>query len=176
MVVFSSLRTILKPGLTKNLLANQARNGGGYSVPIRPSRWVYDKFKDDVHFYFMLAAIPIGMTVACINLFVGPGELTPIPEGYVPREEEYHRNPVTRLLTKHFKTGIQENFEVHLHEMWELGKISEMRQLKAEVKRQMAIHGDYKGWYHRSDIAHYSRMKRRNDEVASGAGGHKLQD
>ena len=67
-------------------------------MPIRPSRWVYDKFKDDVHFYFMLAAIPIGMTVACINLFVGPGELTPIPEGYVPREEEYHRNPVTRYV------------------------------------------------------------------------------
>merc|ERR1711872_1111336 len=126
MVVFSSLRTILKPSNVKNLIQNQVRNGGGYSVPIRPSRWVYDKFKDDVHFYFKIA-----------NLFVGPGELTPIPEGYVPREEEYHRNPITRLITKYLKTGIQETFEVHLHEMWELGKISEMRQLKAEVKRQM---------------------------------------
>merc|ERR1719206_685631 len=45
-----------------------------------------------------------------------------------------------------------------------------------KVKRQMAIHGDYKGWYHRSDIAHYSRLKRKNDEVSSAAGGHKLQD
>merc|ERR1712018_1049446 len=91
------LLTILKPSNVKNLIQNQVRNGGGYSVPIRPSRWVYDKFKDDVHFYFMIAAIPIGMTVAAINLFVGPGELTPIPEGYVPREEEYHRNPITRF-------------------------------------------------------------------------------
>ena len=32
----------------------QVRNGGHYSVPARPSRWMWDKFKDDVHFYFML--------------------------------------------------------------------------------------------------------------------------
>ena len=36
------------------LLLSQVRNGGHYSVPARPSRWMWDKFKDDVHFYFML--------------------------------------------------------------------------------------------------------------------------
>ena len=24
----------------------------------------------------------------------------------------------------------------------------------------MQIHGDYKGWYHRDDIAHYARLQR----------------
>ena len=38
-----------------------------------------------------------------------------------------------------------------------------MRALKFEVQRQMNIHGDYKGWYHRLDIARYSRMQRRAD-------------
>jgi hypothetical protein len=42
-------------------------------------------------------------------------------------------------------------------------QVSEMGQLKAEVKRQMQIHGDYKGWYHRPDVARYSRMKRAAD-------------
>merc|ERR1712106_1313847 len=155
MVVFSSLRTILKPGTIKPLVQNQVRNGGHYNVHIRPSRWVWDKFKDDLHWYFMLA---------------------PIPEGYHPTEEEYHRHPISRFIMKHFKHGIQENFEVHLHGMWELGKISEMRQLKAEGKRQMAIHGDYKGWYHRQDIAHYSRVKRESNENSMRGGGHKFVD
>ena len=69
------------------------------SVPIRPSRWVYDKFKDDVHFYFMLAAIPIGITITAVNVLVGPGELRPIPEGYQPKEEEYFAHPISRLVT-----------------------------------------------------------------------------
>merc|ERR1712106_1190847 len=159
-VVFSSLRTILKPGTIKPLVQNQVRNGGHYNVHIRPSRWVWDEFKDDLHWYFMLAALPIGIAVTAVNVLVGPATLSPI----------------SRFIMKHFKHGIQENFEVHLHGMWELGKISEMRQLKAEVKRQMAIHGDYKGWYHRQDIAHYSRVKRESNENSMRGGGHKFVD
>ena len=49
-----------------------------------------------------------------------------------------------RFIVKHFKVGYQELHEVHLHNMWETGKVVEMKQLKAEVKRQMAIQGDYK--------------------------------
>merc|ERR1711892_848589 len=176
MVVFSSLRTILKPGTIKPLAQNQVRNGGHYNVHIRPSRWVLDKFKDDLHWYFMLAALPIGIAVTAVNVLVGPATLAPIPDGYHPTEEEYHRHPISRFIMKHFKHGIQENFEVHLHGMWELGKISEMRQLKAEGKRQMAIHGDYKGWYHRQDIAHYSRVKRESNENSMRGGGHKFVD
>ena len=76
---------------------SQVRNGGHYSVPIRPSRWVYDKFKDDVHWYFMLAAIPIGIAITAVNVLVGPAELRPIPEGYTPADWEYHRNPISRF-------------------------------------------------------------------------------
>jgi len=145
------------------------------SVPIRPSRWVYDKFKDDVHFYFMLAAIPIGITVSAVNVLVGPGELRPIPEGYQPKEEEYFAHPISRFIVKHFKRGFQEMYEVHLHYIWETSKVVEMRHLKEEVKRQMALHGDYKGWYHRSDMAHYARQKRLADQTSTAAGGEKLQ-
>lgn len=45
---------------------------------------------------------------------------------------------------KHFKVGYQELYEVSLHNNWETSKVVEMKQLKAEVKRQMALQGDYK--------------------------------
>ena len=40
--------------------------------------------------------------------------------------------------------GYQELYEVSLHNNWETAKVVEMKQLKAEVKRQMALQGDYK--------------------------------
>eukprot|EP00091_Calanus_sinicus_P009226 TRINITY_DN216_c0_g1_i3.p2 TRINITY_DN216_c0_g1~~TRINITY_DN216_c0_g1_i3.p2 ORF type:complete len:177 (-),score=45.74 TRINITY_DN216_c0_g1_i3:45-575(-) len=175
MAIFSTLRSGLKPNNFKTIIQNQVRNGGHYTVPARPSRWVYDKFKDDVHFYFMLTAIPVGISILAINILVGPAELRPIPEGYQPREWEYHPNPITRIITKYFKTGMQENYEVHLHCAWECAKISEMGQLRAEVKRQMQIHGDYKGWYHRPDIARYSRMKREADTFNTSCQGTEFQ-
>ena len=92
MSVFSSLRRVLN---TKTVLQSQVRNSG-YSVALRPSRWVYDKFKDDLHFYFMLGAIPTGLAITLINLFYSNGQLSTIPEGYTPKEHEYHRNPITR--------------------------------------------------------------------------------
>ena len=45
---------------------------------------------------------------------------------------------------KHLKIGYQELYEVSLHNNWETAKVVEMKQLKAEVKRQMALEGDYK--------------------------------
>ena len=45
---------------------------------------------------------------------------------------------------KHLKVGYQELYEVSLHNNWETAKVVEMKQLKAEVKRQMALEGDYK--------------------------------
>ena len=49
-----------------------------------------------------------------------------------------------RFIVKHLKIGYQELYEVSLHNNWETAKVVEMKQLKAEVKRQMALEGDYK--------------------------------
>ena len=61
---------------------------------------------------------------------------------------------------KYTKMGFQEEYERHLHGIWEATKVwllllllltlllsfktAEMRALKMEVQRQMQIHGDYK--------------------------------
>ena len=156
MAVVSSLRRGVLT--TKNVVQTQVRNGG-YSAAIRPSRWTYDKFKDDLHFYFMLGAIPCGLGVLVANIMGGNTELRAIPEDYTPKEWEHFRNPITRFIVKHFKVGYQELYEVSLHNNWETSKVVEMKQLKAEVKRQMALQGDYKGWYHRSDLAKFARQR-----------------
>eukprot|EP00088_Acartia_fossae_P062307 TRINITY_DN7517_c0_g1_i1.p1 TRINITY_DN7517_c0_g1~~TRINITY_DN7517_c0_g1_i1.p1 ORF type:complete len:174 (-),score=21.94 TRINITY_DN7517_c0_g1_i1:71-592(-) len=173
MPVFSSLRRVLQ---TKTSTLSQVRNSG-FSVPGRPSRWMYDRFKDDLHFYALLTGIPVGIAITTINLFYSNGQLSAIPDGYTPKEWEYYPNPITRFITRYFKIGYQELYEVHLHNMWECAKVSEMSQLKNEVKRQMAMKGDYKGWYHRSDMAKYARQRRAmNIETTDSRGDHLIDE
>ena len=145
MAVLSSLRRGVLT--TKNVFQPQIRYGGGYSAAIRPSRWHYDKFKDELHFYFMLGAIPCGLGILVTNIMGGNTELRAIPDNYTPKEWEYFPNPITRFIVKHLKIGYQELYEVSLHNNWETAKVVEMKQLKAEVKRQMALEGDYKVEY-----------------------------
>jgi len=148
----------------------------GYVNPPRPSRWLYDKFKDDVHFYILLGAIPVGIFIVSMNVFIGPAKLEVIPEGYKPQEWEYYRNPTVRFLVKHFKRGHQQDYETTLHNIWEAEKIAEMRALKKEVRRQMQIHGDYKGWYHRQDVASYARRARVGQEFNTSTQGYKFYE
>lgn len=77
---------------------------------------------------------------------------------------------------KHFKVGFQELFEVSLHNLWQEKKVMDMKALKMEVRRQMQIHGDYKAWYHRADVAHYTRQWRKIAEEQTETRGHRLQD
>merc|ERR1712038_1518754 len=147
----STLRGVLS---ARNVIQTQVRNGG--------------------HYYFMLAAIPVGAGIFFTNLFYSNAQLSAIPEDYHPKEWEYYPNPITRFIVKHFKVGYQELHEVHLHNMWETGKVVEMKQLKAEVKRQMAIQGDYKGWYHRDGLAKYARQRKSMMEENTEHRGHKL--
>merc|ERR1711874_643026 len=81
MPVFSSLRRVLN---VKNIVKSQVRNSG-YSVPIRPSRWVYDKFKDDVHFYLAIMGIPLGAAITLTNLLYSNAQLSAIPRVTLPR-------------------------------------------------------------------------------------------
>lgn len=67
-------------------------SGGGHNhFVIQPTRWQWHKFKDLLHFYTFVGAIPLGLISLYANLTIGPAELAPIPEGYVPKEHEYFR-------------------------------------------------------------------------------------
>lgn len=66
-------------------------SGGHHTFQIKPARWSWNKFKDMLHFYTMVAVIPSTIVITCINIFIGPAKLVPIPEGYNPQEYEYHQ-------------------------------------------------------------------------------------
>lgn len=68
------------------------------TLHIAPSRFQWNKFKDQVHLYIMLGVIPITALILYVNIFIGPAQLTPIPEGYTPKHWEYHRVSVDELL------------------------------------------------------------------------------
>lgn len=74
------------------LLLGQIRcMSGPRTMPIKPSNFQWHKTKDWFHFYFLLGAIPVCTTIFLINVFIGPATLEEIPEGYIPKEWEYHQ-------------------------------------------------------------------------------------
>ncbi|KAA3669806.1 NADH dehydrogenase (ubiquinone) 1 beta subcomplex subunit 5 [Paragonimus westermani] len=87
----------------------------------KPSEFLNKKFIDSAvgplsfnwtqHFFIMLGVVPCLVLVFCVNLFVGPAELTDIPEGYEPRFWEYYRHPISRLIAKHFTPHPQMLYE-----------------------------------------------------------------
>lgn len=64
---------------------------GPRTMVVQPSRFQWNKFKDNLHFYSLLGAIPCTLLIFFVNVFIGPATLTPTPEGYEPKHWEYHR-------------------------------------------------------------------------------------
>lgn len=58
---------------------------------IKASGFQWHKAKDWLHFYLLVGFIPIGTAIFLTNVFIGPATLEEIPEGYVPKEWEYHK-------------------------------------------------------------------------------------
>lgn len=159
----------------RNVLKTPVRSGSGGAALVqnRPSRWEYDLFKDQLHFYIMLGAIPLGLLITFVNLMKGPAELKPIPEGYVPEEYEYYKSPITRWMMKHVYDSYQQKYEKHLCNVWEETKKQNMMLLRKEVHRQMKVHQDYKGWYTREHHAEYLRMSMNNNKSNLEARGFR---
>lgn len=75
------------------VLIGLVRNGGGHQrvMEIIPSKYQWHKYKDLLHFYLMLGAIPALGLVFYTNVFIGPATLTEIPCDYQPRHWEYEK-------------------------------------------------------------------------------------
>jgi len=73
------------------------------TMVIVPGRYQWNKFKDFVHFYTLLGAIPIGIGVTLVNVFIGPATLEEIPDGYIPKEWEYHEVRCRQILDSLYK-------------------------------------------------------------------------
>merc|ERR1712150_160216 len=70
-------------------------------MEILPSKYEYNHWKDLLHYYVMLAAVPIAAVVFYSNVIIGQAELADIPEGYEPKVWEYHKHPISRFLARY---------------------------------------------------------------------------
>lgn len=82
-------------------------------MEIKPSRFQWHKTKDWFHFYFLLGAIPVGTTIFLVNVFIGPATLEQIPEGYVPKEWEYHQ---VRHSPWQWNFSFLESSDIYMHQ------------------------------------------------------------
>jgi NADH dehydrogenase (ubiquinone) 1 beta subcomplex subunit 5 len=128
----------------------QVRHGGDHrTMPLTASRWQWHKFKDMVHYYIMLGAIPLSLVVLYANIFIGPAQLSEIPEDYVPKHWEYYRviifckwnlteisllmiffflqHPIQRFFARYVYTNPQQEYEKYMHILYEE---EEKRQLR----------------------------------------------
>ncbi|CAD5116267.1 DgyrCDS5174 [Dimorphilus gyrociliatus] len=100
------------------------------------------------HFYVALGLIPAGLFIFFMNAFVGPAELSEIPEDYTPENYEYFQNPVKRFMCKHFYPDPVHRYEANLHYLKQSDENQKFKLLERKVKELMSERGDYKGWYY----------------------------
>ncbi|GFY42760.1 NADH dehydrogenase 1 beta subcomplex subunit 5, mitochondrial [Trichonephila inaurata madagascariensis] len=162
MIVFSTLRnfnTLASSSIKKVFLSNKKHNAiieairkmsdhGDRTMYITSSRFQYTKFKDDLHFYVSLGAIPLILLILYTNIFIGPATLTEIPEGYEPKHWEYYKHPISRFIAKHFHEDPQLEHEKVLHLLWEEQENWKWSDTIRKVKALMAERDDYKAWYY----------------------------
>ena len=55
-------------------------------------------------------------------------------------------------------------FSLNLFQIWEDQKDSYRNELRKEVRRQMALEGDYAAWYYNPTQAKYTRMWKKERE------------
>ncbi|PAA55405.1 hypothetical protein BOX15_Mlig006740g1 [Macrostomum lignano] len=156
----SALRSLgVKPAQTSawwlsSLGRQPVRWGGGGHGPrkmlVQPSRYQWDHMWDDYHYYFLLGVIPCATLAIILYIFVGPAELTELPEDYEPQEYEYHRHPLTRAIAwfkTHYVDSDQEMYErVLAYKNEEYLRMMTKKQYR-DIKHQESLLGDYRGYY-----------------------------
>ncbi|XP_011347058.2 NADH dehydrogenase [ubiquinone] 1 beta subcomplex subunit 5, mitochondrial [Ooceraea biroi] len=114
------------------------------TMVIQPSRFQWHILKNWLHFYFMLGAIPIGLIITYVNVFIGPATLEEIPEGYIPKEWEYHQHPIKRFFQRYIFPSPQQEYEKYLHHMYTEYQLMKVRKLEKQVEQAMAANKDYR--------------------------------
>ncbi|KAG8188914.1 hypothetical protein JTE90_014967 [Oedothorax gibbosus] len=162
----------------RNALVQAVRRmGGGHGervMEISPTRYQYTKFKDDLHFYFSIGIIPLGLIILYSNIFIGQGTLEDIPEGYTPRHWEYYRHPITRFFVKNFMEDPQIQYEKAMHLVWEEGEKKDWSLKVDKANALMAERDDYLAWYYiPSDQGRHFRYARKEiDDLLERKGYH----
>ncbi|XP_069831246.1 NADH dehydrogenase [ubiquinone] 1 beta subcomplex subunit 5, mitochondrial [Dendropsophus ebraccatus] len=109
---------------------------------IAPSTYYDKRFLNLLKFYTLLTAVPAGIAIVLINIFIGPAELVEIPEGYVPEPYEYQRHPITRFLTRHVFPDYQQSYEQEMCLIHGENEKRLLRLYEKAARRSMRQNGD----------------------------------
>lgn len=115
---------------------------------IEPSRWQWHKTKDLVHFYVTIGVVPLTIATFISYVFVGPAQLQPIPEDYIPKHWEYYRNPITRFFMRYFNQSHQELYEKTMHHFYEETRKAQIIGLQRRVEDLIRKRKDYQEYYY----------------------------
>uniref|UniRef100_A0A2A4JWP4 NADH dehydrogenase [ubiquinone] 1 beta subcomplex subunit 5, mitochondrial n=1 Tax=Heliothis virescens TaxID=7102 RepID=A0A2A4JWP4_HELVI len=148
------------------LTTSKTLNGshGEKTFVLQPSRWQWHKFKDMFHFYAMLGLIPVTAIIFYTNVFIGPAQLTPIPEGYEPKHWEYHRHPITRFIARYIHQSPQQDYEKFMHVIDEERQRQKIRKLEQQIIKKMAERQDYQAYYYKPMVNKYLRINKKTGE------------
>ncbi|XP_049875826.1 NADH dehydrogenase [ubiquinone] 1 beta subcomplex subunit 5, mitochondrial [Pectinophora gossypiella] len=137
---------------------------GHRTMALQPSRWQWHKFKDMLHYYVMVGLIPVTAIVFYANVFIGPAQLAPIPEGYNPKHWEYHRHPITRFIARYIHNNPQQDYEKFLHFLDEENQKAKLRELEKKILKKMSERLDYQAYYYRPLVNKYLRINKKTGE------------
>ncbi|UYV76909.1 NDUFB5 [Cordylochernes scorpioides] len=142
------------------VVVNPVRHAGDHAgiFPLQPSRFQFKQHTNLLHFYFMLGLIPVTAIIFLANIYVGPAELSDIPEGYIPQEHEYHKHPITRFLVKYFIPTEQQRYEITMYSIDKQAQMRRYRILREKTFDLIKTRQDYVGLYYQpfeaDDIRH----------------------
>lgn len=153
--IFSSnnYRNLVKQNLT------QSRSSGHNAMNIEPSNYGWKHVKDMLHFYLLIAAIPLSVISTIINIRANP-ELTEIPEGYEPRHWEYYKHPIARWMAKHVYTPMEIEHELQMALLEQISETQIIAKIEKTVDRVMRFHSDSRNRYFRPFYGEYFRIAR----------------
>jgi len=142
------------------------------SLRATPSRYQWQIFKDQLHFYIFLGVIPLSAVVFYANVFIGPATLCEIPEGYVPKQWEYFQHPIKRFFARYLITLYQEQYERNIHYTSVMEEKRRMRLMTQKVEHLMQERGDYPNYYtNKTFLSKYVRgMQKSRDDIDDVAG------
>ncbi|KAM3932628.1 NADH dehydrogenase [ubiquinone] 1 beta subcomplex subunit 5, mitochondrial [Leptodactylus fuscus] len=113
---------------------------------ITPSAYYDLRFLKLLKFYTLLTAVPAGIAIALINIFIGPAELVEIPEDYVPDPYEYYQHPITRFLARNVFHDYQQSYEQEMSLIHVENEKRILRLYENAARRSMRQNGDGP-WY-----------------------------
>lgn len=127
----------------KNLSLVLKRWSGHNAMEITPSDLEWKFTKNVLHFWFIIAVVPLSVFLAIINTRANP-ELSEIPEGYEPRHWEYYKHPITRFMARYVFNPLELDHEVKMARKEKESESAILRKIHAEVKKTMSFYNDHR--------------------------------